>query len=67
MDFVDPKHGLCAGCHAGPMLNETNKFSEIVFGIPVGTRFQNILVSLFMSRATRAGIVFPRDARRAVV
>jgi len=45
VDFVDFKHGLCAGCHAGPMLNETNLFTQIVFGIPVGTRFQNILVS----------------------
>jgi len=45
VDFVDLKHGLCAGCHAGPMLNETNLFSQIAFGIPIGTRFQNILVS----------------------
>jgi cytochrome c peroxidase len=45
VDFVDPKHGLCAGCHAGPMLNQTNQFAQIVFGIPLGTRFQNILVS----------------------
>ena len=45
VDFVDPKHGLCAGCHAGPMLNETNLFAQIAFGIPVGTRFQDILVS----------------------
>src|SRR4029077_6208938 len=42
VDFVDPKHGLCAGCHAGPMLNQTNLFAQIVFGIPLGTRFQNI-------------------------
>jgi len=47
VDFVDAKHGLCAGCHAGPMLNQTNEFSQIVFGIPLGTRFQNILVSFF--------------------
>jgi cytochrome c peroxidase len=47
VDFVDFKHGLCAGCHAGPMLNETNLFSQIAFGVPVGTRFQNILVSFF--------------------
>ena len=45
VDFVDPKHGLCAGCHAGPMLNQTNLFTEIVFLIPLGTRFQNIGVS----------------------
>jgi cytochrome c peroxidase len=45
VDFAEPKHGLCARCHAGPMLNETNLVSQIIFGIPVGTRFQNILVS----------------------
>jgi cytochrome c peroxidase len=45
VDFADAKHGLCAACHAGPMLNETNLFSQIAFGIPVGTRFQDILVS----------------------
>jgi cytochrome c peroxidase len=47
VDFVDFRHGLCAGCHAGPMLNQTNEFSQIAFGIPVGTRFQDILVSFF--------------------
>jgi cytochrome c peroxidase len=26
VDFVDFKHGLCAGCHAGPMLDQTNLF-----------------------------------------
>ena len=45
VDFVDPKHGACAGCHAGPMLNETNLFGELAFGVPKGTRFQTILVS----------------------
>ena len=45
LDFVDLKHGLCAGCHAGPMLNETNLFGQLAFGVPIGTRFQNILVS----------------------
>src|SRR5262249_33403806 len=45
VDFLDLKHGLCAGCHSGPMLNQTNVFSQIAFGIPVGTRFQNVLVS----------------------
>jgi cytochrome c peroxidase len=45
VDFVDPKHGLCAGCHAGPMLNHTNLFTKIAFGIPLGTRFQNILTA----------------------
>ena len=45
IDFVDANHGLCAGCHAGPMLNETNEFLQIILGIPKGTRFQSILVS----------------------
>jgi cytochrome c peroxidase len=45
IDFADPKHGLCAGCHAGPMLNETNLAAQIFFGVPVGTRFQTIGVS----------------------
>ena len=45
MDFVDLKHGACAGCHSGPMLNETNLFGELAFGVPKGTRFQTILVS----------------------
>jgi len=45
VDFVDFKHGLCAGCHAGPMLNQTNLFAQIAFGVPVGTRFQDILIS----------------------
>src|SRR3954454_17521066 len=31
VDFGDAKHGLCAGCHAGPLLNQTNRFAEIVF------------------------------------
>lgn len=44
-DFQDLKHGLCAGCHSGKMLNETNDFAEIAFGVPKGTRFQTILVS----------------------
>ena len=45
VDFADFKHGACAACHAGPMLNETNQFSELVFGVPKGTRFQTIGVS----------------------
>jgi cytochrome c peroxidase len=45
VDFADLKHGSCAACHAGPMLNQTNLFTYLVFGIPVGTRFQDILVS----------------------
>ena len=30
VDFADLKHGACAACHAGPMLNETNEFLEII-------------------------------------
>lgn len=45
VDFQDLKHGACAACHAGPMLNETNLFSQLAFNVPVGTRFGNIAVS----------------------
>jgi cytochrome c peroxidase len=45
VDFADLKHGACAACHSGPMLNETNDFAQIVFGTPKGTRFQTIGVS----------------------
>jgi hypothetical protein len=43
------KTGLCAQCHSGPMLNQTNQFVPDFTGlaIPAGTRFQNILVSEF--------------------
>jgi cytochrome c peroxidase len=40
---VTGKDGLCAGCHSGPLLNETNKFLPLA--VPPGTRFQSILVS----------------------
>lgn len=44
----DLKDGLCAGCHSGPMLNETNEF------LPAppfrrGGRFQSVAVSEFNS------------------
>jgi cytochrome c peroxidase len=45
VDVVDFKHGACAACHSGPMLNETNEFAQLAFGIPKGTRFQSIGVS----------------------
>jgi len=45
VDFSDLKHGACAACHSGPMLNETNDFAQIALGIPKGTRFQTIGVS----------------------
>jgi cytochrome c peroxidase len=37
------KEGLCAQCHAGPMLNETSE--TIADFVPPGTRFQSVLVS----------------------
>lgn len=39
------KDGLCAGCHAGPMLNETNLVLQQILGVEPGTRFQSVLVS----------------------
>jgi cytochrome c peroxidase len=45
IDFDNPKHGFCAACHAGPMLNQTNAFLEAIGGPPAGSRFQNILIS----------------------
>lgn len=43
------KNGLCAQCHSGPMLNQTNAFASDFTGMPIpgGTRFQSILVSEF--------------------
>jgi hypothetical protein len=34
--------GICAPCHAGPMLNQTSPFN---FGAPPGARIANIGVS----------------------
>ena len=45
VDFTDLKHGACAACHSGPMLNETNAFLQAIAGVPPHTRFQSILVS----------------------
>jgi cytochrome c peroxidase len=39
------KRGLCATCHSGPMLNETNQFQGPQF--QRGGRFQDVLVSEF--------------------
>ena len=39
------KVGACAGCHSGPMLNQTNQFLPVA--VPPGSRFQSILVSEF--------------------
>ena len=44
-DFQDLKHGACASCHSGPMLNETNLFLAAIGGPPPHTRFQSVLVS----------------------
>ena len=40
------KDGLCAACHSGPMLNQTNRFLPIP-GVPAGSRFQTIGISEF--------------------
>jgi cytochrome c peroxidase len=37
------KPGLCASCHSGPLLNQTNQFLPLP--VPLGTRFQSVLVS----------------------
>lgn len=41
------KHGSCAFCHSGPMLNETNAFFvQATKGlVPQGSRFQSVAVS----------------------
>ena len=43
------KPGLCAHCHSGTLLNQTNQFAPFFIGLPIptGTRFSNILVSEF--------------------
>jgi cytochrome c peroxidase len=38
------KDGLCAACHSGPMLNQTNQFLPIR-GVTPGSRFQTVGVS----------------------
>jgi len=44
IDFANPRPGLCAICHSGPLLNEMSRFN-----LPSlrGERFQNVLVSEF--------------------
>lgn len=42
------RQGLCAICHSGPLLNESNGFNPLPvppFFVPQGTRFQSVLVS----------------------
>jgi len=43
------KPGLCAHCHSGPLLNQTNEFATLFIGVPIpaGTRFQSVGVSEF--------------------
>jgi cytochrome c peroxidase len=53
LDPADPKHGLCAVCHSGPMLNETNQFIQAP-PLGRGGRFQSILVSEFNSAGNPA-------------
>ena len=40
----DQKAGICAACHSGPMLNETNQFLPVP-PMRRGGRFQSVLVS----------------------
>ncbi|HEY7285685.1 MAG TPA: hypothetical protein VH497_09595 [Vicinamibacterales bacterium] len=41
--------GLCAHCHSGALLNQTNRFAPDFIGIPIptGTRFMSVNVSFF--------------------
>jgi cytochrome c peroxidase len=43
------KPGLCAHCHSGPLLNQTNQFAPDFIGLPIvpGTRFFGVAVSEF--------------------
>ena len=43
------KPGLCAHCHSGPLLNQTNQFAEAFIGLPIpaGVRFSNVAVAEF--------------------
>jgi cytochrome c peroxidase len=41
-DFLNPKAGTCAFCHAGPLLNEMSRFAPPPFK---GVRFQTVFVS----------------------
>jgi cytochrome c peroxidase len=44
------KEGVCALCHSGPMLNETNRFVPFQ---PPGSRFSNVAVSEFNTAGNR--------------
>lgn len=41
--------GLCAHCHSGPLLNQTNEFAQAFIGLPIpaGQRFLSVGVSEF--------------------
>jgi len=43
------KPGLCAHCHSGPMMNQTNQFAHDFIGLPIpaGQRFLDVGVSEF--------------------
>jgi len=43
------KPGLCAHCHSGPLLNQTNEFAKDFIGLPIpkGQRFIGVAVSEF--------------------
>jgi cytochrome c peroxidase len=43
------KPGLCAHCHSGPLLNQTNQFAKDFIGLPIGAgaRFISVGVSEF--------------------
>jgi len=43
------KPGLCAHCHSGPLLNQTNEFAKEFIGLPIpaGQRFISVGVSEF--------------------
>src|SRR4051812_26639435 len=43
------KPGLCAHCHSGPLLNQTNEFATLFIGLPIpaGQRFISVGVSEF--------------------
>ena len=43
----NPIKGRCVHCHSGPMLNETSPGTELIFGIPQGTRYISAFVSEF--------------------
>jgi len=48
-DPNDALKGICAQCHSGPLLNQTNEFAPLFIGLPIptGTRFQSVGVSEF--------------------